>query len=90
MKSANDYSNLLGLLENQNWPQIYMFKFILPFEAKKLNQLKTIFDDTAEFKHRESSQSTFISISAKQNMASAEAVISIYKKAANIDDIILL
>jgi len=90
MKSSVDYSKLLSLLENQKWPRTYLFKFILPFEAESLNQLKTLFDDDSKITHRVSSKSTYISVSARQKMHSAQAVIEIYKQAEEIKDIISL
>lgn len=90
MDKKLDYSNLKELLENETWPRIYMFKFIVPFEPESLNMLKELFDDDAKIKHRESSDSNYIAFTAKQRMQSSTAVIEVYKQAEQIDKIIAL
>lgn len=91
MNKTGDYSKLLELLVRDfSWPSKYMFKFVVPFEAKSLEILKSLFSKDAEIKHRESKTSKFISFTATQMMDNPDDVVDIYKKAEKIDKIIAI
>ena len=91
MSGTADYSKLLELLvKDFSWPTNYMFKFIIPFEADKLNAIKNLFDKNAVIKHRESKSSNYISFTATQLMDNPDDVIDIYKNAEKIDKIIAI
>lgn len=90
MDKMEDFDKLKELLDDDEWPREYMFKFIIPFEAEPLNSLKNIFDDDAKITHRESNSSNFISFTAVQIMYSSDSIIEIYKEAGKIDNLISL
>lgn len=91
MNKTGDYSKLLELLVRDfSWPSKYMFKFVVPFEAKSLETLKLLFSKDAQIKHRESKTSKFISFTAIQMMDNPDDVIAIYKEAEKIDKIIAI
>lgn len=85
------YSNLKQKLEEQhNFPQPYLFKFIIPADNKKLALVEALFGEEAQVSTRQSSSNKYISISAKEVMMSADSVIAVYKKAEKIEGIISL
>lgn len=85
------YSNLKQKLEEQhNFPQPYLFKFIIPSDNKKLALVEALFGAEAQVSTRQSSGNKYISISAKEVMMSADSVIAVYKKAEKIEGIISL
>ena len=85
------YSNLKQKLEEQhNFPQPYLFKFIIPADNKKLALVEALFGEEAQVSTRQSSSNKYISISAKEVMMSADSVIEVYKKAEKIEGIISL
>lgn len=85
------YSNLKQKLEEQhNFPQPYLFKFIIPADNKKLALVEALFGEEAQVSTRQSSSNKYISISAKEVMISADSVIAVYKKAEKIEGIISL
>ncbi len=91
MEGLGKYAKLMELLvEDFVWPTDYMFKFIVPFEAEKLNQLKELFSDKADIKQRESKNGKYISFSAVQRFEDPMDIIEIYKKAEKIGKIIAL
>lgn len=91
MEKENFYTNLKEKLENQfSWPQLYLFKFIIPADNKKLALVEALFGAEAQVTTRQSKSNKFISISAKEVMISADAVIEVYKKAEKIEGIISL
>ncbi len=85
------YSGLIEKLNAQHkWPSIYMFKFIIPADNKKLAQVEELFGSEAQVTTRQSSSNKFISITAKELMISAKEIVKIYKKAEKIEGIIQL
>ena len=81
----------IQLLESQAWPGIYMFKFVVKSEALHLETLKSYFNGKqAEFFEKLSLKKTFTSLTIKVEMKSADEVISIYKKASQLEGIMAL
>jgi len=72
------------------WPQIYMFKFIVPSQNQKIALVESLFADDAEIKLQPSSGGKYTSVTARVVMLDAEQIIDIYKKAAEIEGIISL
>lgn len=73
--------------QHHAWPSLYIFKFIVP-SGKEL-QVKELFPlhTTTE---RASKQGKYTSVTVQMMMPSAEEVIEIYKKAAEIEGLIAL
>lgn len=85
------YANLKNKLEDQfDWPQPYLFKFIIPSDNKKLALVEALFGADAQVSTRQSRSNKFISISAKEVMISPDEVITVYKKAGKIEGIMSL
>ena len=79
------------LLHSQEWPGVYLFKFILREGEVKEDVLKELFTQkTAVFSRKVSSKKTFTSISVKVEMEDPDAVITIYKQAQKIKGLITL
>ncbi len=73
-----------------SWPQVYMFKFIVPSDNQKIALTESLFEDDAEIKLQPSSKGTYTSVTARVVMMDAEQIINIYKKASAIEGIISL
>lgn len=75
------YTNLKAKLEETTtWPSVYLYKFIVPGSNQKVAQIEELFDGLdAEISTKNSSKGTYISVSIKVTMASADAVIDKYK-----------
>lgn len=85
------YTNLKSKLEDQfDWPQPYLFKFIIPSDNKKLALVEALFGENAQVTTRQSKSNKFTSVSAKEVMISPEEVITVYKKASKIEGIMSL
>lgn len=79
------------LLNSQDWPGVYLFKFILREGEVKEQVLKDMFTQKeAVFSKKASSKRTFTSLSVKVTMEDPDAVIAIYKEAQNIKGLITL
>jgi len=85
------YNKLKLKLEEQfEWPQPYLFKFIIPSDNKKLAQVQALFGNDSQVSTRQSKSNKFTSISAKELMMSPDEVIKIYKEAGKIEGIMSL
>ncbi len=93
MSRANQsqFDGLKQKLENQgNWPQVYLFKFIIPNDNQKLAQVEALFGPEAKVFLKQSRTGKFISVSAKEMMMSPEEVIGRYEHSASIDGLMSL
>ena len=85
------YQNLKkNLDEHHSFPELYMFKFIVPADNHRLAQVEALFGSEAQVSINQSRSNKYISITAKEIMISGQSVIDIYKKAEQIDGIIAL
>lgn len=89
------HEEFLKRLEEQlsnhgSWPQVYMFKFIMPDNNRNYAILRSIFGDMSKMTVRQSSKGNYISVTVKEMMITPAEVIECYRKASIIDDIIAL
>lgn len=77
-------------LDQEEWPCLYMFKFIAPSDNHKIAQITSMFNDVSDINMRPSSKGTYTSISVKEIMMSSESVIKIYEKTALIEGVIII
>lgn len=87
---SNPYDKLKIQLELQEWPNVYLFKFIVPNSSEKIAQTTALFDDSAELNLRESSKGTYMSISAKELMMDVDSIIEKYNRASQIEGLVAL
>ncbi len=73
-----------------NWPTIYMFKFIIPADNRKIALVESKFSDEAVVTQNQSSNGKYISITVKEVMLSADAIIEKYKEMQGIEGLMAL
>ncbi len=78
------------LWAQQKWPGIYFFKFIVPNDRIKLDQVKRLFAIEDDITYRTSKDIRFISLSCKQEMKNPDEVLAVYRKAGEIEGVIAL
>ena len=78
------------LLKEKNWPQVYMFKFIVPATNKSIALIEAKFSDEAIVQQKQSSGGKYISITVKEVMLSADDVIAKYKDVSTVEGVISL
>lgn len=87
MPTKDGYEGLRTQLEKLNWPNIYLYKFIVPIDqADELLSLFSKGDTTTKV----SRNGNYVSVTAKPFMYNAEKVIDKYKEAKEIEGIIML
>lgn len=87
---SKDTKTLLEKLRELKWPQVYMFKFIVPNDNKKLALVEALFNDSSQISIRQSSTGKFISVTGKELMLNPENVIKRYEEANKIEGLIAL
>lgn len=87
---SNPFDKLKTQLELQEWPNVYLFKFIVPNDSEKIARATALFDDSAELNLRTSSKGTYVSISAKELMISVDSIIEKYNRSSEIEGLVAL
>jgi hypothetical protein len=90
MSEEDEYSKLREQLELQEWPNIFLFKFIVPNTSENLAMATALFNDTSEISLHESKTGKFVSVGAKEMMLDVDSIINVYKEAAKIKGLIAL
>lgn len=84
------FANLRSQLEQEEWPNVYLFKFIVPNDTHKVALVNALFDDTASIEYHESRNGKYISVSSREFMLNVDSIIDIYVRASNIQGLIAL
>ena len=81
-KSLDDY---------HDWPAVYMFKFIVPSDNKKIALVEALFDSkTAQIRSKQSTKGNYTSITVREVMTNVDSVMNCYREAAKIEGLIAL
>ena len=79
------------LEKSQNWPGLFMFKFITNSNSDQINRLKDLFNNPTEgVSLVNSSKKKYQSLTITIEMKSPREVIAIYKKASEFQGVIIL
>ena len=79
------------LEEGFEWPSVYMFKFIVPADDRKVSQVESLFNtEESSVRMRQSSKGTYVSITAQELMIGPDRVIARYLEAEKIEGLIAL
>ncbi|MCX8080436.1 MAG: DUF493 domain-containing protein [Bacteroidia bacterium] len=72
------------------FPTVYMFKFIIETDLKKLAQIENLFNDKSFIQLRNSSRDHYLSITVKMPADNIHEIMEIYRKASAIQGIMFL
>lgn len=91
-EQSEDFFKSLELKLNQTmqWPAVYMFKFIVPSDNRKIAMVESMFGNEAKIHTKESSGGKYISITIRVVMLNALEIIEKYRSAARIEGLIAL
>jgi putative lipoic acid-binding regulatory protein len=76
--------------ETLSYPAVYMFKFILMADNRRIAMVENLFGENAEIYTKESDKGKYISITVKEVMMSTDEIIDIYVRAAAIKGVMFL
>jgi hypothetical protein len=91
-KTEEFYNRLKEELKNTSeWPGDYLFKFIVPTDLKKIEEIENTFDNMgAVIKTHQSKTAKYTSISINVTMQSPESVVEKYIDVSTVEGIISL
>jgi len=78
------------LIESTVFPSVYMYKFIVESSNRNIALVENLFGEEADIHIKESGNGKYTSITAKQVEVNADEIISVYKKALEINGIMFL
>jgi hypothetical protein len=78
------------LLKDNNWPKVYMFKFIVAGDNSKIAQVESLFSTDSVIRTKESSGGKYISITVEELILNPQQIIDIYIQASKIEGIMTL
>jgi hypothetical protein len=84
------FDKLKVQLEQLVWPDVYLFKFIVPNDSEKLARITALFNDSSDVVMHPSRNGNYISVSAKELMLDVDSIIQKYEQAAQIKGVISL
>lgn len=90
MSKSDQFDTLKQRLQELEWPGVYYFKFICPSDEETLAKVTALFSADTDLNMRPSKKGNYISVSAKEVMVDAQAVINVYEKSAQIKGVISL
>jgi uncharacterized protein len=78
------------LQESMTFPSVYMFKFIIEADNRKIALLESLFGEDADLHTKESGSGKYISITAKEVFMNVDDIIAIYRRAAEVQGVMFL
>lgn len=90
MLMSDPYKKLTEQLALQEWPNVYLFKFIVPNNSEAIAKTAALFDDAVDLKMQQSKTGKYVSISAKEMMLDVESIMDKYKKSSLIEGLMAL
>ncbi|EAY24966.1 DUF493 domain-containing protein [Microscilla marina] len=91
MGTEEFYASLRQKLEETNqYPVMYMFKFIVPTLTNKAAEVTALFGKDANITSRQSSNGKFTSITVRLVMLSSDEIIEKYQQVGKIEGVIML
>ncbi len=87
---SETYDRLKARLEDQDWPSVYLFKFIVPNQSDLVARTTALFDDGTDLSYQPSKNGKYVSVSAREFMLNPDSVIQRYVEAGKIEGLIAL
>jgi uncharacterized protein len=87
---SDKFDSLKAQLELEQWPMVYLFKFIMPNDSVVIAKVTALFDDGADLKYSNSKTGKYVSLSVKEMMLNADSVIEKYNNASEFKGVISL
>jgi len=78
------------LLDNPQWPRLYMFKFIVPNKEGNVERVVSLLPAEGEISYKHTENLKYVSVTCTQQMASADHIIEITKKVTKIHGVMAL
>lgn len=87
---SDPYLNLKKQLDLLEWPNVYLFKFIIPNNPEAIAKTSALFDDAVDLKLQPSKTGKYMSVGAKEMMLDVDSIIEKYNKSSSIEGLMAL
>lgn len=87
---ADVYDKLREQLNLLEWPDVFLFKFIVPNDSEIIAKVTALFDDGSDLNYQPSKNGNYLSISCKELMLDVDSIIRKYEVASKIKGVIAL
>jgi putative lipoic acid-binding regulatory protein len=87
---SDTYAKLREQLALQEWPNVFLFKFIVLNKPELVAKTASLFDDGVDLNLQPSKTGKYVSVSAKEMMLDIDSIIEKYKQASEIEGLIAL
>lgn len=81
---------LRAKLAAEKWPQKYMFKFVMPNDKAKIDQVLEALPQSGTTTFKDSSAGKYVGVTCVAFMPSADAVIDVTSRACSVEGVISL
>ena len=87
---SSTFDKLRKQLELQEWPNVFLFKFIAPNDSETIAKITALFDDGMDLNYQPSKTGKYMSVSAKEMMLDVDSIIVKYERGSQIKGVIAL
>ena len=89
--AMKDYRNLRRILgEEEQWPQLYMFKFIVPNQHGKVDKVVALLPQNGDVSYKHTKNLRHVSVTCKAVMHSPDDIISVTQNVTAIEGVMAL
>jgi hypothetical protein len=89
--ALKDYRKLRKILaEDKNWPQLYMFKFIVPNLHGKVDKVVALLPDEGKISFNHTKSLRHVAVTCKAIMDNADDIVKITQEATAIEGVFAL
>jgi hypothetical protein len=86
-----NYDKLRELLnEDKQWPRLYMYKFIIPNQDDKVEQVASKMQANCQISYKHTNNLKFVSLTCKVTMHSADSIVDVLISVAEISGVMVL
>lgn len=89
--AVENYEKLKALLnEDKQWPRLYMYKFIIPNKDDNVEQVASRMPARSQITYKHTNNLKYVSLTCKVTMNSAESIIQVLIRGAEISGVMVL
>ena len=89
--ALQEYSKLRRLLaDNEEWPLLYMFKFIVPNQHGKVDKVVALLPENGEVSFNHTKSMRYVSVTCKAVMDNPDDIVLVTQEATAIEGVFAL
>ena len=89
-EKENPFKKLKQQLDLLDWPNVYLYKIIVPNNSEKIAEALALFPNPEHIETHDSKNKKYVSISIKMKEQNADSVIKRYQQSSKIEGAIML